>query len=135
MMIFLSRQELKAFLQEKVREICPLGTDKALECVGLEATLIDCLESVRRGGTVTQVGIFEKKEITLPAPIFVTHELTLKGSQSYNFDFEAAIDLACKIDLKKLITHKFPLSEIQKAFDIFNNPASGAVKVLMYPDW
>jgi len=122
-------------IQEKVRKICPLGTDKALECVGLEATLVDCLQSVKRGGTVTQVGIFEKKELTLPAPIFITRELTLTGCQSYNFDFEAAIDLACKIDLKKLVTHKYPLTEIQQAFDTFNDPHSGAIKVLLYPDW
>jgi threonine dehydrogenase-like Zn-dependent dehydrogenase len=97
--------------------------------------LLAGIASVRRGGTVTQVGIFEQKTLTLPAAVWVTRELTYTGCQSYNFDFAAAIDLAPRIDLKKLVTHTFPLSKIQEAFDAFNDPDSGAIKILLYPDW
>jgi alcohol dehydrogenase len=40
---------------------------------------------------------------------------------------------AGKIDPKLLVTHRFPLSDIMKAYDVFGNAAKeGAMKVILY---
>jgi alcohol dehydrogenase len=40
---------------------------------------------------------------------------------------------AGKIDPKLLITHRFPLSDIMTAYDVFGNAArEGALKVILY---
>jgi len=38
-----------------------------------------------------------------------------------------------RINVKKLITHKFPLEEINKAMDTFINRTGGAIKVIINP--
>ena len=38
-----------------------------------------------------------------------------------------------RIDLSKLITHRFPLDEIEAAYDLFANQRDGVVKVVITP--
>jgi threonine dehydrogenase-like Zn-dependent dehydrogenase len=62
-------------------------------------------------------------------------ELTIKGTRIYaDGDFPKAIMLAAegKVDLKPLISHTFPLSEAEKAFETAADPAKSC-KVLLYP--
>ena len=39
-----------------------------------------------------------------------------------------------KINTTHLITHRFPLSRIQDAYDLFANRADGVIKTAIYPD-
>lgn len=122
-------------VKQAVGRITGDGVDKSIECVGLETTLVACLETLNMGGVATVLGIFEDPEVKLTAALIVARELTIRGSQAYCWDFETAIDMATKVDLAKLITHRFPMSEIQKAMDIATNRKEGAIKVTLYPDW
>ena len=113
-----------------------LGVDISYEAVGLEVTLLQCLQTLKKGGTAVLVGLFEEPTFTLPANIFVQKEITLSGSQGYNWDFQAALQLleqGC-LELAPLITHKFPLSEIQQAFDVLMDPQAEAIKVAILVD-
>lgn len=38
-----------------------------------------------------------------------------------------------KIDTTPLITHTFPLSEIEKAYDLFENRKGGVIKIAIRP--
>lgn len=51
-------------------------------------------------------------------------------------DFEAAIELidSGKIDATKLVTHSYPLDEIQEAFRVSADKSSGAIKVHVCQD-
>ena len=108
-----------------------LGVDISYEAVGLEATLLQCLRALKKGGTAVLVGLFEEPTLTLPANIFVQKEITLSGSQGYNWDFQAALQLLeqGRLDLTPLVTHEFPLAEIQQAFDLLMDPHAEAIKV------
>ena len=107
------------------------GVDISFEAVGLEVTLLQCLRALRKGGTAVLVGLFEDPTFTLPANIFVQKEITLTGSQGYNWDFQAAIQLLeqGRLDLAPLVTHEFPLADIQQAFDLLMDPQAEAIKV------
>ncbi len=70
-----------------------LGVDRAFEAVGLEITLIQTLQSLRKGGSAVLVGLFETKDVSFPANIFVQKEISLTGSQGYHWDFQRAIEL------------------------------------------
>jgi (R,R)-butanediol dehydrogenase/meso-butanediol dehydrogenase/diacetyl reductase/L-iditol 2-dehydrogenase len=109
------------------------GMDKAFECVGLESTFVQAMMSIRKNGLATMVGIFEKPEIRIPATRFVTHEIRIQGSQGYCWDFPAAIGLALSMPLDRLVTHHFPLGELQSAFETSIDRNAGAVKVLVHP--
>ena len=40
-----------------------------------------------------------------------------------------------KIDTTHLITHRYPLSRIQEAYDLFAKREDGVIKTAIYPDW
>jgi 2-desacetyl-2-hydroxyethyl bacteriochlorophyllide A dehydrogenase len=121
------------FIREQTDD---LGADRVFEAAGLEVTLLQSLESVRKGGNVIVIGLFEKAEVRIPANVFVQKEISLSGSQGYQWDFPIAINLAAsgRINLKDMITHRFELSQVQDAFDVLTNPQEKVVKVLIRLD-
>jgi 2-desacetyl-2-hydroxyethyl bacteriochlorophyllide A dehydrogenase len=130
----------KAFNSSKcnpVEEILKLtngiGVQCAFEAVGLEITLNQVLQVLKKGGGAVLVGLFENKNVALPANVFVQKEISLTGSQGYHWDFQRGIELIQqgKIDLEKMITHEFHLEQIQQAFETLLNPDKGAIKVVM----
>jgi len=50
-------------------------------------------------------------------------------------DCEEILDLIAqgKIDTTPLITHRFPLSRIEEAYDVFENRKDGVIKVAIFP--
>ena len=113
-----------------------LGVDKSFEAVGLDITLIQALQVLKRGGNATMLGIFEKPEINFPINIFVQREISLYGSQGYSWDFQDGLRLLAmgSIDLKPLITHKIPLENLQEGFDILLSPHNESIKVVVQMD-
>ncbi len=107
-----------------------MGVDKSFEAVGLEATLNQALQVLKRGGNATLLGIFEQLENKLPVNLFVQREISLYGSQGYSWDFQDGIKMLSTgtIDLKPLITHTLPLQELQKGFEILMNPRNESIK-------
>ncbi|MBW2092682.1 MAG: zinc-binding dehydrogenase, partial [Deltaproteobacteria bacterium] len=70
----------------KIRELTEgRGVDVAIEAVGIEAALKDCLASTRYKGTVVVQGIFTEK-VPVHMLGFVTREMTMIGTNSINTD-------------------------------------------------
>lgn len=113
-----------------------LGVDRSFEAVGLNETLVQTLQSLKKGGTATLVGLFESPEVTIPANLFVQREIALVGSQGYAWDFQLAGQFLAsgQVNLKRLITHEFPLSAVQEAFAASLDPAEEALKVVVNPE-
>lgn len=107
-----------------------LGVDVSFEAVGLESTLLQALQSLRKGGSSVLLGIFENPEVNLPANIFVQKEINLLGSQGYNWDFQDSIALMAQgdVDLKSLITHEYTFDQVQQAFDLLITSNNEVVK-------
>ncbi len=110
-----------------------LGVDRTYEAVGTETTLIQSLKALKKGGAATLVGLFEEAIIQIPANIFVQREITLTGSQGYNWDFQTAIQLVSQksLNLRELITHALPMSSLEEGFELLMNPDSEAIKVVL----
>lgn len=109
------------------------GVDKSFECVGRESCFLQAIMTLKRNGTATIVGIYEKPQVQFPASRLVTHEIKIQGAQGYCWDFPIAIAAARDIPLEKFITHTFPLDELQKAFDTALDRNSGSIKVVLHP--
>lgn len=118
-------------VQEILAHTAQMGVDRSYEAVGLEVTLLQSLQALKKGGVAVLVGLFEEPNLNIPANIFVQKEISLAGSQGYNWDFQAGLRLVQeeRLDLKPLITHEFPLEGIQDAFDLLMAPRSEAIKV------
>lgn len=112
-----------------------LGVDAAVEAVGVEATLRQSLAVLRKGGRAVLLGIFEAPQAALPINIFVQREISLLGSQAYNHDFPTAIELASsgQVDLASMITHRLPLEQLPRAFELAAGHSDRAIKVVVEP--
>jgi 2-desacetyl-2-hydroxyethyl bacteriochlorophyllide A dehydrogenase len=110
-----------------------MGVDRSFEAVGLEATLIQSLKVLKKGGTTTLLGIFEKPDVVLPVNLFVQREINLAGSQGYCWDFQDSLTLLENnvVDLKKLVTHRLNFDELQQGFETLLKPQSNAIKVVI----
>ena len=109
----------------------PVSADLVFECAGVPQTVTQALRIVRHGGTVVTVALADE-----PAPVDITvitqKEINLLGSYAYINEFEEAISLVSsgKIHLEPLITHIYPLNQIQEAFET-QLDTSKSVKVLI----
>lgn len=95
------------------------GADIVFECAGKEETTQDSIAVARKRGTIVIPGMcFEAVETSFID--IVLKELIIKGSLNKNMaEFVSASEIIKNgiIDVNPLLTVKFPLEEIDKAFD------------------
>jgi L-iditol 2-dehydrogenase len=109
------------------------GADIVFECAGGESmptTLPQATSYARIGGKVVIVGGFDAGVTTIPLEWqrIQMREIQLISSASYSYwdiypEMQMCLDLVAKgkLNAKKLITHSFPLTEINKAFETAND--------------
>lgn len=118
-------------IEKKIMEITNgKGVDVVLECSGAESAAQLGIQTVRREGKYTQIGIFGKPvEIALDQVLYKEIKVTGSFSQKY-WGWEKALELCSqgKIKVSPLITHTFPLSLWREAFEIFES--GEAIKVV-----
>ena len=106
------------------------GADRVLEVAGSDETFRLAWECARPNAIVTVVALYDRPQI-LPLPEMYGKNLTFKTGGVDGCDCEEVLRLieAGKIDTTPLITHRFPLSEIEEAYRIFENKSDGVIKV------
>ena len=104
--------------------------------VGTMRVLERCMDAVRRGGTVTVVGVYGTPYDNFPLHQWFDKGIKLKGGQALVHKYiDHLIDLVetKKVTLEDIITHQVPLHEAAKMYDIFNNREDNCVKVVLKP--
>jgi L-idonate 5-dehydrogenase len=97
----------------------PDDIDIAIEASGTGAGLRTCLERVRRGGAVVQVGSLPPGDTAFAGNVLMTRELTLTGAFRFDHEFDTAIALlAGGLTVDPIVTHAFPLAEAGTAFEL-----------------
>jgi len=93
------------------------GVDVVIDCVGLAATMDQAISMVRRGGHIQAVGLAQDTIDQFPLFDIINKEASLAGTFRYANCYPSAIaaTVAGKVDVKSLITHRFPLAEIPEA--------------------
>lgn len=109
------------------------GVDKSFECVGREVCFVQALDALKKNGTCTVVGIYEKPMEHFPMGTLLTRELHVQGAQGYCWDFPIALAAAQDLPMESFVTHTFPLDELQKALETALDPAAGSIKVVVRP--
>jgi L-iditol 2-dehydrogenase len=105
------------------------GADVALVAVGADALIATAMAAIRPGGTVA----FD------PAAVCMD-EKTLMGSYSASVAIQQeGIDLVFegyrsgKLDLTKLISHRFTLEDAAAAIDLASHPKADSMKIVLKP--
>jgi alcohol dehydrogenase len=132
------------------------GADVCVDAVGMEASrsfmekamnvlqmekgtmkvLGYCLDAVRRGGTVTVMGVYGTPYDNFPLHQWFDKGIMMMGGQAWPhryIDHLMQLVQTGKVKLNDIITHKVSLSEAPKMYDIFNKKEDNCVKVILTP--
>ena len=106
------------------------GADVVLEVAGTDDTFRLAWECARPNAIVTVVALYDRPQV-LPLPDMYGKNLTFKTGGVDGCDCREILDLiaAGKLDTTPLITHTFPLREIEAAYDLFEHRRDGVIKV------
>ena len=106
------------------------GADVVLEVAGAKDTFELAWRCARPNAIVTVVALYDEAQ-TLPLPDMYGKNLIFKTGGVDGCDCAEILRLVAqgKIDTTPLITHRFPLSEIEEAYRIFENRLDGVIKV------
>lgn len=111
------------------------GADRVLEVAGGKDPFQLAWRTARPNAIVTVVALYNEAQ-TLPLPDMYGKNLTFKTGGVDGCDCEEVLQLIeeGKIDTTPLITHRFPLSRIAEAYNLFENKEDGVIKVAIYND-
>lgn len=111
------------------------GADVVLEVAGAKNTFELAWRCARPNAIVTVVALYDEAQ-TLPLPEMYGKNLTFKTGGVDGCDCAEILRLIeqGKIDTTPLITHRFPLSEIEEAYRIFENRLDNVIKVAVTSD-
>lgn len=106
------------------------GADVVLEVAGTEKTFRMAWENARPNAIVTVVAMYEESQM-LPLPEMYGKNLTFKtgGVDGCDCDETLALIADGKIDTTPLITHTYPLAEIEAAYELFERRQGGVMKI------
>ena len=110
------------------------GADAVLEAAGAPETFRLAWECARPNAVVTVVALYDGPQV-LPLPDMYGKNLTFKTGGVDGCRCGEILDLiaAGKLDTTPLITHTFPLEEIEQAYDLFEHRRDGVIKVAITP--
>lgn len=106
------------------------GADVVLEVAGGDDTFKLAYECARPNAIVTVVALYDKPQI-LPLPDMYGKNLTFKTGGVDGCDCEETLRLIeqGELDTEPLITHTYPLSRIEEAYDLFEKRLDGVIKI------
>lgn len=111
------------------------GADVVLEVAGAKDTFRLAWECARPNAIVTVVALYDEAQI-LPLPEMYGKNLTFKTGGVDGCDCEEILRLIAegKIDTTPLITHRYSLSQIEEAYDLFENRKDNVVKIAVFTE-
>lgn len=109
-------------------------TDVMIECSGNADALVAGIRRLRPGGRAALVGVPKMDLVPLPLAESVPFEIGILLVHRYVHTWPAVIKLIAsgRIQTEHLVTHRFPLDDVQDAFDTQQSDVE-AVKVMIHP--
>ncbi|MHB1160296.1 MAG: zinc-dependent alcohol dehydrogenase [Chloroflexota bacterium] len=110
------------------------GVDVALVAAGVPEVVNQAISAVRPRGRVLLIAIFDQPIKIDDAYAITCGERVLRGSQTYcPQDMQKALDLIAsgRVDAGKFITHRLPMRQLQRGFDIADKRLEDCIKVVL----
>jgi L-iditol 2-dehydrogenase len=116
------------------------GADVALVAVGADALIATAMAAIRPGGRVMLFASTQHGTAAFDPAAVCMDEKTLMGSYSASVAIQQeGIDLVFegyrsgKLDLTKLISHRFSLADAAEAVDLASHPKADSMKIVLKP--
>lgn len=140
----------------QLSELTGGGADVVIDCVGLDAekTVLEKVETmlklqggglgafrmatklVRKGGTIQVTGVYGMNYNAFPFGDLFSRNITVKLGQAPVIHYMPKLYRLIKegkFDPTDIITHRMPLSDGEKGYQIFNDKVDHAIKVILKP--
>lgn len=114
------------------------GVDVAIEALGKQATFENALRVLRPGGTLSSLGVYSGK-LSMPLEPFAAglgdHKIITTLCPGGKERMRRLMELVRhgRLDLTPLLTHRFTLDQIVKAYKLFGERRDGVIKVAIKP--
>ena len=114
-----------------------IGVDMALEVVGLQKTMAQGAQCLKRGGRLVIVGLGTDDITLLPPTIFVRSELSVLGSSAWDRDdILNIISLvqSNRLDLSDSISGRYKLEEVNVALEHLKAKKDNPIRLVIVQD-
>ncbi|MBZ5685222.1 MAG: zinc-dependent dehydrogenase [Acidobacteriia bacterium] len=122
---------------ERVRELTQgRGADAVILAVGGNSLIRTAMDAARPGGRILLFAQTQHGEAVIDPAAICVDEKALVGSYSASVDLQkesVGFVMNREMDLERLISHRFPLSEITEAIDLAAHPQPSSMKVVIQP--
>jgi alcohol dehydrogenase len=114
------------------------GVDVAIEALGAQATFEGALRVLRPGGTLSSLGVYSG-DLTIPLGPFgagladIKIVTTLCPGGKERMRRLMSVVASGSVDLRPLVTHRFPLDKIEEAYELFGHQRDGVLKIALTP--
>ena len=109
------------------------GVDVVFEAAGAVETPHQAVQVARIGGLVVIIGIFREEMIALGSSIARRRGLTIKFDRRTKHAMNRAVELVQRgaVDLKPMLTHRFPLERAAEAMEMVERKGDGVIKAVV----
>ncbi|WP_010283729.1 zinc-dependent alcohol dehydrogenase [Bacillus timonensis] len=141
---------------EYLKEITKGGADVVIDCVGMDGkmtpleflatglklhggamgAIVTAAQAVRKCGTIQLTGIYGMRYNAFPLGDIFQRNVQLKMGQAHVIPIIPQLyQLVAegKVDLADIVTHKIPLSEAKKGYELFDTKMDNCIKVILKP--
>jgi L-iditol 2-dehydrogenase len=122
---------------EQIRELTEgRGADAVILAVGGSALIRTAMDAARPGGRVLLFAQTQHGEAVIDPAAVCVDEKTLLGSYSASVDLQeqsVCFVMNREMDLERLISHRFPLTQATEAIDLAAHPQPGSMKIMIQP--
>ncbi|TMV08790.1 zinc-dependent alcohol dehydrogenase family protein [Ruegeria sediminis] len=120
---------------EAVREITGGGAHVGIEALGVEATTVATMRSLRKLGRMVQIGMpaGDHSQMSLPMDVLYSGQLTVYGTRGMpSWRYPSLLNMIAggHVDLGPLVTRKIALSQASDELAAFDRPAPPGVAVI-----
>lgn len=124
---------LKKDAVKTVIEKVPEGLDIVFECCGQQEAVDQAIEMLKPGGELMIVGIPEFDRWELSVDKTRRKEITVRFVRRQNECTGKALDMmkSGKINISRMITHRFPFEKTTEAFDLVAGYSNGVMKAMI----
>lgn len=112
------------------------GAHAVIEAVGAQETVHLAFDLVRTGGTVSVVGVLIQQDFAFPMGTAFMKDLTFRvGLVNVPRFIPTLLPLirSGRLDPTALITHRLPLTDGERAYQLFDKREDGCLKVALQP--
>jgi alcohol dehydrogenase len=114
------------------------GVDVAIEALGRQETFEAALRVLRPGGTLSSLGVYSS-DLRIPLDAFSAglgdHKIVTSlcpGGKERMRRLMATVE-AGRFEAAQLVTHRFDLDDVERAYDLFSHQRDGVLKLSITP--